>query len=82
MHTEKSEVSSPIPDFCAFKYICAVIAKESRDIATIDLPGFFLQTEMERDDKILLKITGAVALLLVESNPEKWQTHLVKENGK
>ena len=42
MYTEKSEVSSLTPDFYAFKYICAIIVKESRDIATIDLPGFFL----------------------------------------
>ena len=71
VHTEKSEVSSPIPDFYTFKYICAIIAKELRDVATVDLPSFFFQTEIEEDDKILLKITGAVALLLVESNPEK-----------
>ena len=80
--TEKSKVSSPTPDFFTFKYACAIIAKESRDVATVDLPGFFLQTEMEGEDKILLKITGAVALLLVESNKQKWRKHLVKENGK
>ena len=80
--TEKSKVSSPTLDFYTFKYICAVIAKESRNVATVDLPGFFLQTEIKRDDKFLLKIIGAVALLLVESNTEKWRKHLVKENGK
>ena len=41
IYTKKSKVSSPTSDFCAFKYIYAVIAKESRDVATVDLPGFF-----------------------------------------
>ena len=37
---KKNEVSSPTPDFYAFKYLCAVIAKEKRDVASIALPGF------------------------------------------
>ena len=70
----------PTPDFYAFKYIVAVIAKEGRDCATVDLPGFFLQTEQE--EEILLKLTGSVAILLTESDPTKWKKHLVKDNGK
>lgn len=45
-HNKKSKFSSPTLDFYAFKYICAMIAREERDVATVDLPGFFLQTEM------------------------------------
>ena len=41
LYTSKEEVSSPTPDFYAFKFICAVIAREGRDVATVDLPGFF-----------------------------------------
>ena len=36
------EFSSPMPDFYAVKYACAVVGKEERDVATVDLPGFFL----------------------------------------
>ena len=79
LYTNKEDVSSPTPDFYAFKFICAVIAREGRDAASVDLPGFFLQTD--QDELILLKVTGAVALLLVESDP-KWKKHLRKENGK
>jgi hypothetical protein len=82
LYTSKDDVSSPTPDFYAFKYICAVIAKEARDVASVDLPGFFLQTEQEGDDVILLKLTGEVALLLVECEPNKWRKHLHKENGR
>ncbi len=45
LYTDKDSVSSPTPDFYAFKYLCAIITKEGRDVATVDLPGFFLQTE-------------------------------------
>ena len=85
LYTNKDDCSSPTPDFYAFKYIIAVIAKEGRDCATVDLPGFFLQTEQEKtDDKdkeLLLKLTGVVAILLVESDTDKWKQHLHKENG-
>ena len=82
VYTDKDECSSPTPDFFAFKYLCALFAKEERDVATIDLPGFFLQTKNEGEEPVILRITGAAALLLVESNPTKWRKHLRKENDK
>ena len=66
LYTKKNEVSSPTSDFYAFKYRCAVIAKEKRDAATVDLPGYFLQTDQDQD--LLLKLTGSVTLLTIESN--------------
>ena len=82
VYTNKDDCSSPTPDFYAFKYIIAMIAKEGRDCATVDLPGFFLQTEQEENSDLLLKLTGQVAALLVESDEDKWGKHLRKENGK
>ena len=69
LYTNKADVSSPTPDFYSFKFIAAVIAREGRDVAIVDLPGFFSQTD--QDEKIILKVTGAVALLLVESDSAK-----------
>ena len=69
MHADKNDCPLPTPDFYSLKYLCAVFAKEGRDVATFDLPGFFLQAENE--DLALLKITGVAALVLVESNPGK-----------
>ena len=57
-----------------------MITREGRDIATVDLPGFFLQTD--QDKLILLKVSGVVDLLVVESNSTKWKKHLQKENKK
>ncbi len=42
----------------------------------------FLQTEQDGEEEILIKLTGAVALLIVESDEEKWKKHVVQENGK
>ena len=47
---------------------------------TVDLPGFFLQTDQVK--RSLLKLTGLVAALLVESNPRKWTKHLRVEDGR
>ena len=41
LHSD-DEFLSPVLDFYAVKYICALAAKEERDVATVDLPGFFL----------------------------------------
>ena len=59
-HYGKYENSSPTPDFCAFKFICAIIEREVRDASTVCLPGFFLQKEREGEERIFLKLTGAV----------------------
>ena len=71
MHTDKSYCSPPTRDRCSFKHVCGTIAKEKRDLATVDLPGFFLQTESKDEELLLMKFAREVALFLVESNPEK-----------
>ena len=71
LYADESECSSPTPDFCAFKCVCGVIVKERRDVATSDLLGFFLQIDREREELIILKLTGAIVLLLVESDENK-----------
>ena len=50
LYTNKDGCSSPMPDLYAFGYIIVVIAKEGRDCGTVEIPGFFLQTEHEKTD--------------------------------
>jgi hypothetical protein len=78
--TNKQDVSSPTPAIECIKYILAIIAFERRDVASFDLPAQFLQTEMK--ELLHLRITGAVALLLVESDPKRWKKHLRNERGR
>ena len=49
-------------------------ALEEREVATCDLLEFFLKTDMEGD--ILLRIDGALALLLVKIDRKRWKKHL------
>ena len=59
-----------MPDLHALKCVCAVLASEKIDVGSVDLPGFFFQTEAdEEDEPIAITITGAVALLLVDCDP-------------
>ena len=83
VHADKNEVSSPTPDFYSLKHACGVAAKEGRDTGTVDLPGFFLQTEAaDEGELVVIKLTGTIALLLVECDPGRWKRHLRRENGK
>ena len=60
-----------------------MIAKEGRDVETAYFPGFFLKTEKFSDaEDLILKITGAVALFLVNSDEGKWRKNLRREKGK
>ena len=83
IYMSREKCSSRTPDFYAFKFIYEVIAKEERDIGSADLPEFFLQRDTDDDnDPMLIKLTGAVTLLLIESDRKKWSKHLKRENGK
>lgn len=42
VHIDKYEFTSPTPDFYSVKCVCRVSDKERRDVATINLTGFFL----------------------------------------
>ena len=39
----------------------------------IHLPEFFLQKDQNKSTQLLLKVLGAVAILLVKPNKEKWE---------
>jgi hypothetical protein len=69
VYIDKHEVLLPTLDFYSLKYACGVAAQEEYDIAIVDLLGFFLQTEADENaELVILKLTGIVALLFVESN--------------
>ena len=50
LHTEKSECASPNLDVYSLKHVCAVASKEEIDVETVNLPGFFLQNESDKDE--------------------------------
>jgi hypothetical protein len=51
------------------KYICSIVAKKRRDVAMVDLPGYFLQTKAKNEgEPVILKLMGVVTLLIIESD--------------
>ena len=58
-----------------------MIAKIERDVATVDLLGFLYRLK-RIEDIILLKLTRAIVLLLVETNSQKYYKYLKRENSK
>ena len=55
--------------------MCAKIAQEGRNIATVDLTILFMWTKRKEKDDVVLMIAGVVLLLLVYSDAEKWMKH-------
>ena len=66
--------------FEALLYTFMIAALEFRDNTTIDLPGHFLQIDM--NELIILKIQGALAKQFVKMNPTLQKKHLRTERGR
>eukprot|EP00536_Pseudo-nitzschia_multiseries_P017106 jgi/Psemu1/49356/gm1.49356_g len=65
----------------ALEYILDINAMKDQDVTSFDLPAQFLQTDM--DTLLFLKITGALALLLVKYDSSKrWKKYLQKQSGR
>ena len=62
-------------------FMTAVIdAMENRTVAVVDIPGAFMQADM--DPGVYMCIDGAMAELLMEIDHDMYQPHMVKEKGK
>ena len=70
----QEQSSSPTVSTEALLLSCLIDAFEGRDVATVDLPGAFLQTEI--DDLVYIRLRGDVALQLVNTNPKKYKQFL------
>jgi hypothetical protein len=55
-------------------------AKESRKVATIDIPGAFLHADNE--DYVIMKLVGTLAELMVKTNPKMYRQYVILEKGK
>jgi len=79
VYKTKEETSSPPAAVESIFITSAMAAKERRDVATVDVPGTFLQTKSS--DETFIKLQGAIVLTLVKINPE-WKQYVVYEGKK
>ena len=61
---------------------CIIDAFEMRDIATVDIPGAFLQTKIPDDEEdVHVLIEGRMAELLSKISPETYQEYVAEKRG-
>jgi hypothetical protein len=60
----------------------AIEADENRDIMTVDIPNAFIQTEIKNnDERVMMKIKGQLAEMLVKIEPEVYENYLIEEDN-
>jgi hypothetical protein len=59
---------------------CLIDAKENRDVTSVDIPGAFMQADME--DLVHMKLEGKMAELLVKVDQKLYQKYVQTHNGK
>ena len=59
---------------------CTIDAKERRTVVTTDIPGAFLQTDM--DELIHVRLEGPLATLLAKVDPKLYDRYVEYHNGK
>ena len=75
-YTSKQEASSPTSHTESIFMTSAIDAMEGRDVAVVDIPNAFVQTDLVKDDKpvkIIMAIRGRLAELLIEIVPEVYK---------
>eukprot|EP00957_Ditylum_brightwellii_P079751 6063882-Ditylum_brightwellii.AAC.1 len=73
-------MSSPPVAIESFMLACIIDAEEKRNVATCDIPGAFMQADI--DKTIHMKVEGTMAELLVKLDPQMYCKYVVKEKGK
>ena len=59
---------------------CVIDATEGRDVATVDIPGAFMQADM--DETVHVKLEGTMAELFARLDPKMYRKYVRTERGK
>lgn len=78
---EKDSASSPTISTEALFLIATIAAKESRKAATVDIPGAYLQTDLQ-NEKVIVKFEGKMGELLELIDPKMYRKIIIIEKGK
>ena len=79
--TDKDEATSPTIATKAVFLTAVIDAYECHDVAIVDVPGAFLQTDMPVDEVVHVRFTGIMVDLLLEIDSEMY-TPFVEYEGK
>ena len=76
----KEDTTSPTVTTEGLLLSCMIDAKERRDVATADIPGAFMQTDL--DETVHMRLEGAMAELLLKIDSKLYRKYLVQEGKK
>jgi hypothetical protein len=75
----KEDTSAPTVSTEALFLTSAVDAHEGRKVISVDVPGAFMQCDI--DELIHVKLEGVMAKMMVRIDPDKYGPYLTEENG-
>ena len=82
MYTSKQDTAAPTVAHASLVISCVIDAFENHDVATLDIPGAFLQTKMPDDeDEVHVILEGCMAELLAKISPETYQKYVHHKHG-
>jgi hypothetical protein len=80
LYKNKDETSALTVAIESLMLSCIIDAKEKRTVVTADIPGAFMQADM--DEIIHMKLVGPLAKLLTNVDPELYSRYVKMEKGK
>jgi len=80
LYTNKEDASSPTVAIESVFLTSVIDAQENQDVATLDVPGAFMQAIME--DTVHMKLEGTMADLLINIAPEVYKKFAYNHNGR
>jgi hypothetical protein len=80
LYKTKDETSSPTVSTEAVFLTSVIEAQERHKVMTIDIPGAFMQVEI--NELVHVRLEGPMAELLTRVDPDKYRTYMCKESGK
>jgi hypothetical protein len=80
VYKTKEETSAPTVSVESLFLSCVIDAKEHRKVVTCDIPGAFMQADI--DEVLHVRLEGPLAALLMKVDPELYTQYLTTENGK
>jgi hypothetical protein len=80
IYKTKEDTSAPTVATESLLLSCVIDAKERRTVVTADIPGAFMQADM--DEVIYMKLEGPLAKLLTKVDPKLYGKYTVMEKGK
>jgi hypothetical protein len=80
LYKTKEETSSPTVRTESLFLSCAIDAKEGRQVMTCDVPGAFMQVDV--DEVVHVRLVGPLAELLTKVDPKLYTKYVTTEHGK